>query len=146
MLWRAAAAASSLSGSRLKGVASTMLYFVTLEPNMAKPSWCLLVMTMYFIPASSASFTHSSALNFTGLNCEASCSYSFTGIFPRFMIHSPFVGGKLKSKKIRFGLYTLNLTNHSNPLAVYDNVTSPVFGHFVGFQHRVNGFVLDAVN
>lgn len=60
--------------------------------------------------------------------------------------HLPFVGGKLKSKKIRFGLYTLNLTNHSNPLAVYDNVTSPVFGHFVGFQHRVNGFVLDAVN
>jgi len=59
--------------------------------------------------------------------------------------HVPFLG-KNKSKKIRFGVYSLNLTNHSNPLAIYSNVTSPVFGHFVGFQHRVNGFVLDAVN
>src|SRR6266496_3280054 len=56
---------------------------------MAKPSWCLLVITIYFIPASCAICTHSSALNFTGLNCFASCSYSFTGILARFMIHSP---------------------------------------------------------
>ncbi len=59
---------------------------------MAKPSWCLLVITMYFIPASSAICTHSSALNFTGLNWVASCSYSFTGILARFMIHSPMPG------------------------------------------------------
>ena len=59
---------------------------------MAKPSWCLLVMTMYFMPASSAICTHSSALNLTGLNCVASCSYSFTGIFALFMIHSPMPG------------------------------------------------------
>src|SRR4051812_22942809 len=44
---------------------------------------------MYFIPASCAIFTHSSALNLVGLNWPASCSYSFTGIFERFMIHSP---------------------------------------------------------
>ena len=35
---------------------------------------------MYFMPASFASCTQSSALNLTGLNCLASCSYSFTGI------------------------------------------------------------------
>src|SRR5215218_5874511 len=44
---------------------------------------------MYFMPASFASFTHASASNFTGLNWVASCSYSFTGICARFMIHSP---------------------------------------------------------
>ena len=66
-------------------------------------------------------------------------------VYREFAIHLPFFGNG-KTKKIRFGLYSLNLTNHSNPLAIYDNVTSPVFGHFVGFQHRVNGFVLDAVN
>ena len=46
-------------------------------------------MTMYFIPASCASRTQSSALNLTGLNSDASFSYSRTGIFERFMIHSP---------------------------------------------------------
>ena len=69
-----------------------MLYLLTSESYMAKPSWCLLVITMYFMPASSAIWTHSSALNFTGLNCVASCSYSATGILARFMIHSPMPG------------------------------------------------------
>ena len=66
-------------------------------------------------------------------------------VYREFPIRFPFLG-KAKTKKIRFGLYSINLTNHSNALAVYNNITSPVFGHFVGFQHRVNGFVLDAVN
>jgi hypothetical protein len=66
-----------------------MLYLLTLEPYIAKPSWCFDVMTMYFAPALLATATHSSALNFTGLNCFASCSYSATGIIARFMIHSP---------------------------------------------------------
>ena len=47
---------------------------------------------MYFMPASCASLTHSSASNFTGLNCFASASYSRTGILARFMIHSPMPG------------------------------------------------------
>src|SRR3982751_1320687 len=46
-------------------------------------------MTMYFIPASFAIFTHASGLYFTGLNSFANAWYSATGIFPRFMIHSP---------------------------------------------------------
>ena len=65
-------------------------------------------------------------------------------VYREFQLRLPFLGRK-KMPKIRFGLYSMNLTNHSNALEVYNNITSPVFGHFVGFQHRVNGFVLDAV-
>ena len=61
------AAASSLSGSRGKGV-DFRHQSVNCERYMPKPSWCLLVMTMYFMPASLAIFTHSAASNFTGLN------------------------------------------------------------------------------
>jgi hypothetical protein len=39
--------------------------FVSQRQN---PSWCLVVKTMYFIPASLAVFTQSAALNNTGLN------------------------------------------------------------------------------
>jgi len=66
-------------------------------------------------------------------------------VYREFQVHLPFLG-KAKKRKLRFGFYSINLTNHSNALAVYNNVTSPVFGHFVGFQHRVNGLVIDAVN
>ena len=61
--------ASSLRGSRLKGVAATMLKGFALESNMAKPSWCLAVMTMYFMPADLARATMSCALKPVGLNC-----------------------------------------------------------------------------
>jgi hypothetical protein len=66
-------------------------------------------------------------------------------VYRDFTVRLPFLG-KERARKIRFGLYSINLTNHANPLEVYSNVMSPVFGHFVGFQHRVEGFVLDAVN
>jgi len=66
-------------------------------------------------------------------------------VYREFQVRLPF-SGKKRTRKIRFGLYSINLTNHANPLEVYTNITSPVFGHFVGFQHRVEGFVLDAVN
>jgi len=62
-------------------------------------------------------------------------------IYREFKLNLP----GLRNRKLRLGLYTLNLTNHSNWLGVYNNVTSPYFGHFVGFQHRVNGFVIDIV-
>ena len=66
-------------------------------------------------------------------------------VYREFPLHLPFLGS-MKNRKLRFGVYSLNLTNHSNPLDVYNNVTSPYFGHFVGFQHRVSGFVIDVVN
>ena len=66
-------------------------------------------------------------------------------VYREFPLHLPFLGN-LKNRKIRFGVYSLNLTDHSNALEVYNNVSSPYFGHFVGFQHRVNGLVIDVVN
>jgi len=71
-------------------------------------------------------------------------------VYREFKIGSlPLMGGLkggIRERKLRFGIYTLNLTNHANPLEVYNNVTSPNFGHFVGLQHRVNGLVIDIVN
>ena len=60
---------------------------------MQKPSWCLDVMTTYFIPAALATRAHSLASNFVGLNCLASCSYSAIGILWWSMIHSPACEG-----------------------------------------------------
>ena len=57
----------------------------------------------------------------------------------------PAFAGRLKDRRFRIGIYSLNLTNHLNPHDVFNNVTSPVFGHFVGFQHRVNGMLIDIV-
>ena len=45
----------------------------------------------------------------------------------------PFGGGF----KLRWGVAVFNTSNALDPLAVYNNVTSPNFGHFVGYQHRV---------
>ena len=58
----------------MKGVQSTMLYGVTREPNIEKPSWCRAVMVMYFMPAALAVATHVRASNFTGLKVDASHS------------------------------------------------------------------------
>jgi len=66
-------------------------------------------------------------------------------VYREFKIYLPFLGS-MKNRKLRFGLYSINLTNHQNALEVYNNATSPIFGHFVGFQHRLNGFVVDVVN
>jgi len=61
---------------------------VYLESNRQKPSWCLEVMTMYFIPAPAAARTHASASNFVGLNWVRNLSYSSSGICALFRIHS----------------------------------------------------------
>ena len=64
-----------------------MLYAAPCESNMAKPSWCLEVMTMYFMPASLAVRTHSSALNLTGLNSLAKCAVFGDGDLA--VVHDP---------------------------------------------------------
>jgi hypothetical protein len=43
----------------------------------------------------------------------------------------------------RIGIIALNLTNHLNPLDVFNNNTSPEFGQFSGFQHRVIAMVIE---
>ena len=57
----------------------------------------------------------------------------------------PAFVGRFRDHRLRIGVYSLNVTNHLNPHDVFNNVISPVFGHFVGFQHRVNGVLLDIV-
>ena len=51
----------------------------------------------------------------------------------------------LKSHKFRAAIAVYNITDHANPRDVYNNISSPLFGHFVGFQHRLNGLVIDIV-
>jgi hypothetical protein len=50
------------------------------------------------------------------------------------------------SRKLRFGFYMLNATNHGNFNSVYNNVTSPQFGQFAGFERRQTAFLLSVVN
>ncbi len=49
----------------------------------------------------------------------------------------------LKNQKVRGYLQIFNITNTSNPRDVFNNVASPFFGHFVGFQHRFYDVGLD---
>ena len=57
----------------------------------------------------------------------------------------PAFAGRLKDHRFRLGIYSLNTTNHQNPHDVFNNITSSDFGHFVGFQHRVTGMLIDIV-
>jgi hypothetical protein len=59
----------------------------------------------------------------------------------------PFLKGRSgKSHHFRLGAYSLNVTNHGNFNTVYNNVTSPDFGKFVGFLYRHEGMTLDFVD
>jgi hypothetical protein len=61
----------------------------------------------------------------------------------------PFLGsehGRGKAHHVRLGVYSLNVTNHGNFNAVYNNVTAPNFGQFAGFQDRREGAVIDFVD
>jgi len=66
-------------------------------------------------------------------------------VYREFQFPFSFVG-PMKHRKFRLGFYSLNITNHLNPRDVYNNIASPYFGEFAGFQHRVNGLVIDIVN
>jgi len=68
-------------------------------------------------------------------------------IYRQFRV--PFFGsdhGKGNGHHVRLGFYSLNLTNHGNFNAVYNNVTAPNFGQFVGFLDRREGAVIDFVD
>jgi Carboxypeptidase regulatory-like domain len=59
----------------------------------------------------------------------------------------PFLGNRSgKVHHIRLGVYTLNVTNHHNFNAVYNNTTSPIFGTFAGFLYRHEGMIIDFVD
>ena len=68
-------------------------------------------------------------------------------IYRQFRI--PFFGsdhGKGEGHHVRLGFYSLNVTNHGNFNAVYNNVTAPNFGQFVGFLDRREGAVIDFID
>jgi Carboxypeptidase regulatory-like domain len=59
----------------------------------------------------------------------------------------PFLGAKSgKIHHMRLGFYSLNVTNHGNFNAVFNNVTAPNFGQFVGFLDRRDGAVIDFID
>jgi hypothetical protein len=59
----------------------------------------------------------------------------------------PFLGSEHgKAHHVRLGFYSLNVTNHGNFNAVFNNVTAPNFGQFVGFLDRRDGAMIDFVD
>ena len=59
----------------------------------------------------------------------------------------PFLGNRSgKVHHMRLGVYTLNVTNHQNFIAVYNNIASPNFGRFAGFIYRHEGAIIDFVD
>jgi carboxypeptidase family protein len=66
-------------------------------------------------------------------------------IYREFPLRVPFLG-RSANRKLRFGLYSLDVTNHQNPHSVYNEVASPFFGRFAGFDRRLDGFVIDFLN
>jgi hypothetical protein len=66
-------------------------------------------------------------------------------IYREFPLRLPFVG-RSRNRKLRLGLYSLNLTNHLNPHDIYNNVASPLFGQFAGYHRRIDGLVIEIVN
>jgi len=65
-------------------------------------------------------------------------------LYREFAVHIPRTE-RSKTHKVRLGVYSTDITNRQNPHDVYNNVTSPIFGHFAGFQRRYTGLVLDLI-
>jgi hypothetical protein len=65
-------------------------------------------------------------------------------LYREFSIHIPHTD-RSKIHKFRLGAYSTDITNRQNPHDVYNNITSPVFGQFAGFQRRYTGVVLDFI-
>ncbi len=64
-------------------------------------------------------------------------------VYRDFPIRIPFKERpKGKVRKIRIGVYSLDVTNRQNPHDVFSNIASPLFGHFDGFQRRFTGLAL----
>jgi hypothetical protein len=59
----------------------------------------------------------------------------------------PFLGTKSgKTHHVRIGFYSTNITNHHNFHDVFNNVTAPNFGQFIGFLDRRDGGIIDFVD
>lgn len=65
-------------------------------------------------------------------------------LYREFSFHIPHTESS-KIHKVRLGVYSTDITNRQNPHDVFNNITSPSFGDFAGFQRRYTGLVLDWV-
>jgi hypothetical protein len=65
-------------------------------------------------------------------------------LYREFSFHIPRTE-RSKIHKFRVGVYSTDLTNRQNPHDVFNDITSPSFGQFAGFQRRYTGLVLDFV-
>jgi hypothetical protein len=64
-------------------------------------------------------------------------------VYRDFPIRIPFKERPTgKIRKIRIGVYSLDVTNRQNAHDVYNNTSSPIFGRFAGFQRRFTGLAL----
>ena len=62
-------------------------------------------------------------------------------VYKDFTFSLPF-GDRSKKRKIRLGVYSLDVTNRQNPHDVFNNIASPIFGEFAGFQRRFTGLAI----
>ena len=65
-------------------------------------------------------------------------------LYREFSFHIPRTD-RSKNHKFRLGVYSTDITNRQNPHDVFNNITSPNFGEFAGFQRRYTGLVLDFI-
>ena len=64
-------------------------------------------------------------------------------LYRDFPIHIPFKERpKGKVRKIRVGVYSLDVTDRQNPHDIFSTAGSPLFGQFDGFQRRFTGLAL----
>lgn len=75
--------------------------------------------------------------------------------FPRFYsldvkvskdFHLPFLHfGIFKNHKFRGAFEVYDITNHMNPVDVYNDTASPFYGHYIGFQHMTFNTFFDLI-
>ena len=66
-------------------------------------------------------------------------------VYRDFHVRLPLIGNRFHHK-LRLGAYSINLTNYGNFNDVYNDVASPLFGQFVGFQRRTDGLIISIVD
>jgi hypothetical protein len=71
--------------------------------------------------------------------------YSFDVKWLKEFRMSPLPWAFIRKHVFRAGFAVFDITNHLNPLDVYNNNASPNFGHLVGFQHRTFATYFDLV-
>ena len=85
---RLQASDSSFIGSRLNGVAVMFHPSLSFVGHMQKPSWCLVVMQRYLIPALAIDFTHASASKSGASNVPTRGAYWDVGMASTSCTHS----------------------------------------------------------